>query len=99
MSVILVDLGDDQHDIMINNAGWRRTVELLQPLAVIDDERIQRLTDAWLGVALAPEEAKAIGNALIAGPLSAVHWSDDVYAPIGYWKDPCKHDWREYQTE
>jgi hypothetical protein len=99
MSVILVDLGDEKHDIMVNNAGWRSTVEVLQPFGLIDDERMQRLATAWPGVRLTQAEAQAIGDALVTGPLSAIDWSNNVYPPAGYWKDALDKKPREYETD
>lgn len=86
MSVILVDLGNEQHDVMVNNAGWRSTVEVMRPLGILDDERLQRLQTAPFGERVTQEEAQAIGNTLVTGPLSAVNWIGDVYPPPGYWK-------------
>jgi hypothetical protein len=99
MSVILVDLGDNGHDVMVSNAGWRDTVEVLRPFGLLSDERLQRLATAWLGECLTEEEAQAIGNALVAGPLSAIYWSDDVYPPPGYWKDALGRKLREYELD
>jgi hypothetical protein len=87
VSVILVDLGDDKHDVMVSNAGWRDTVAVLRPLGVLDEERLRRLETTWLGQELNQQEARAVGEALVAGPLAAVYWSDDVYPPDGYWRD------------
>jgi hypothetical protein len=88
VNVILVDLGDDRHDVMVSNAGWRETVAVMRPFGVLGEERLQRLETAWLGQQLSREEARAIGGALVAGPLSAVNWSDDVYPPAGFWTNP-----------
>jgi hypothetical protein len=91
MSVILVDLGDDKHDVMINNAGWRDTVAVLRSLDLFDEERLQRLETAWLGQELTQEEARVIGAALVAGPLAAVNWIDNVYPSTRFWADPARH--------
>ena len=95
MSVILVDLGDDKHDVMISNAGWRDTVAMVRSFGVLDEERLRLLETAWLGQELTQEEAQAIGDALVAGPLSSINWSDNVYPPTEFWIDPGKQQ-REY---
>jgi hypothetical protein len=87
VSVILVDLGDDKHDVMVSNAGWRDTVAVVRRFGVLGEERLQRLETAWLGQGLTQEEARAVGEALVAGPLAAVRWSGDVYPPDGHWSD------------
>jgi hypothetical protein len=87
VSVILVDLGDDKRDVMVSNAGWRDTVAVMRRFGVLGEERLQRLETAWLGQGLTQEEARAIGEALVAGPLAAVQWSGDVYPPDGHWRD------------
>lgn len=98
MSVILVDLGDNQHDVMVSNAGWRDTVAVLRPFGVLDEPRLQRLEIAWIGQKLTREEAQAIGAALVAGPLAAINWIDDVYPPTGFWADPQRHPWQYGQA-
>lgn len=95
MSVILVDLGNDEHDVMVSNAGWRDTVAIVRPFGVLDEERLQRLETAWLGQKVAQKEAQALGEALVAGPLADVNWSGDVYPPAGFWVDPRSHS-QEY---
>jgi hypothetical protein len=99
MSVILVDLGNDEHDIMVSNAGWRDTVEVLRPLEVLDCERLQRLQTAWLGEQFTPAEAQGIGTALVNGPLLAVYWSDNIYPPSGYFRDALAGKMRDYDRE
>ena len=99
MSVILVDLGDENHDVMVSNAGWRDTVEVLRPFKVVDAERLQRLQTAWLDVQITQEEALAIGNALVAGSLSAINWISKVYPPQSFWKDPCGGKIQDYDKE
>ena len=94
MSVILVDLGDDQHSVMVSNAGWRDTLALVRHFGVLDEDRVQRLESAWLGQELTALEARAIGEALMAGPLAAIDWSNNVYPPVGFWFDPNKHPWQ-----
>jgi hypothetical protein len=96
VSVILVDLGDDTHDVMVSNAGWRDTVAVLRLFGVLDEERLQRLETAWLGQQITQEEARAIGESLVAGPLAAVNWSDNAYPPPGFWVDPGKHPRMQY---
>jgi hypothetical protein len=91
VSVILVDLGDDKHDVMVSNAGWRDTVKLVRSFGALDEERLQLLETAWLGQQVMQAEAQAIGNALVEGPLSSVNWSNDVYPPAGFWVDPGRH--------
>lgn len=91
MSVILVDLGEDKHDVMVSNAGWRDTVELMRSFGVLGAQRLQLLETAWLGQQLTQEEAQAIGNALVAGPLSSINWSDNVYPSEAFWVDPGRH--------
>ena len=97
MSVILVDLGDAEHDVMVGNAGWRKTLQVLRPLGVLDDERLLLLETAWLGQKLTEMEARAIGEALVSGVLSTVNWSGDVYPPSGYWVDPGAHVGEHYE--
>ena len=99
MSVILVDLGDEKHAVMINNAGWRDTVEAWRPFGILDGERLQRLQTAWLGERITQEEAQAIGNALVTGPLSAVNWISNVYPPPGYWRDAFVGKRRDYDQD
>ncbi|MFT3881814.1 MAG: hypothetical protein QM703_19410 [Gemmatales bacterium] len=96
MSVILVDLGNDKHDVMVSNAGWRDTVAVMRSFAVLEEEHLQRLETLWLGEQLTHEEANEIGKALIAGPLMAINWSDNVYPPVEFWTDPCKQPLVEY---
>lgn len=98
MSVILVDLGDDTRDVMISNAGWRDTVALIRPFGVLTEERLQQLETAWLGQQFTQEEARAIGEAIWAGPLAAANWSGNVYPPAGLWADPSNHS-REYDPD
>ena len=97
--VILVDLGDEGHDVVVSNAGWRDTVEVLQSFGVLDGERLQRLRTSWLGEQLTQAEAQAIGHALVAGPLSAVNWSDNAYPPPVYWKDALGGKLRDYDRD
>ncbi len=87
MGIILVDLGDEAHDLMTNNATWRATVEVLRPFGIVDAERLERLQTTWLGERITQEEAQAIGNALVTGPLSEVNWISDAYPPPGYFRD------------
>jgi hypothetical protein len=87
VSVILVDLGDREHDVMISNSGWRSTVAALRPCGVLHQERLEQLETAWLGQELTQKEARAVGQALVSGPLAAIYWSDDVYPPDGHWRD------------
>jgi hypothetical protein len=87
MSIILVDLGDETHDVMINNATWRATVEVLQYFGILDNERLERLQTAWLGERITQVEAQSIGQALVTGPLSMVNWTSDAYPPPGYFRD------------
>jgi hypothetical protein len=49
MSAMLFDLGDDKHDLMINNANWRATVDVFRTFGILDAERLHRLENAWLG--------------------------------------------------
>jgi hypothetical protein len=98
MSAILFDLGDDKHDLMINNANWRATVDVLRTFGILDAERLQRLQTAWLGERVTEEEAMAIGNALVAGPLSTVNWSSKVFPPSRYFRD-ARGDHRDYDKD
>lgn len=95
MSVILVDLGDAGHDVMVSNGGWRDTVDVVRRLGLLDEERLRRLETAWLGQQLSQEEAREIGDALVAGPLAAIAWSDNVYPPAGLWSHPRNYS-RDY---
>jgi hypothetical protein len=99
VSVILVDLGNEEHDLMVSNAGWRDTVDVLRIFGVLDGERSQRLQTAWLGQQLTEAEAQAIGSALVTGPLLTVNWSDNVYPPSGYWKDALGGKLRDYDRD
>jgi hypothetical protein len=54
---------------------------------VLDEQQLQSLETAWLGQKVSQDEAQAIGMALVQGPLAAVKWSDNVYPPIGFWRD------------
>jgi hypothetical protein len=87
LSVILVDLGDEGNDVIVSNAGWRETVEVLRPFGILDGERLHRLQTARPGERITQDEARAIGNALVSGPLSTVHWSGNVYPPAGHWRN------------
>jgi len=87
MSVILVDLENENHDVMISNAGWRDTVDVLRPLGILDSERLARLYLGQLGERITQEEAQAIGNALITGPLAGVDWVRNVFPPDTFWRD------------
>jgi hypothetical protein len=93
MSVILVDLGDDQHDIKVATGWWCDTVAIMRPLGVLGEERLQRLETYWLGQELTQDDARAVGEAIVAGPLSRVIWSDNVYPPDGYWMGYRSHSW------
>jgi hypothetical protein len=104
MSVILVDLGDEGHAVMVNNAGWRHTVEELRPLGILDGERLQRLETAWACERITQEEAQAIGNALVTGPLAAINWISNVFPPPeywtpGYWRDALSGKHRDNDQE
>jgi hypothetical protein len=96
MSAILVDLGDDTHDVMINNASWRATLEVLRTFGIFEAHRLERLQ--WLGERVGEEEAKAIGNALVSGPLASVNWVDKVYPPSGYFRD-ARGDHRDFDED
>jgi hypothetical protein len=98
VSVILVDLADDKHDVMVSNAGWRDTVAVMRSFGVLGEDRLQLLETAWLGQQLTQEEAQVIGSSLVAGPLSSINWSDNVYPPSGFWVDPGKRS-REYDLD
>jgi hypothetical protein len=99
MSVILVDLGNEQRDCMINNMGWRDTVALMRSLGLFDEDRLELLETAWLGQELTQDEARVLGNALVAGPLAAFNWCDNVYPPDEFWADPGKYRHVEYAAE
>ncbi|MBL9093678.1 MAG: hypothetical protein JNL96_20845 [Planctomycetaceae bacterium] len=99
MSVILVDLGNEAHDVVINNAGWRATVEVVRAIGVLEERRLELLETAWLGERVAADEARAIGHAVLAGPLADVNWLDDVYPPQSFWKDPATKSWPEYDRD
>jgi hypothetical protein len=98
MSAILFDLGDDKHDLMINNAHWRLTVDVFRTFGMLDAQRLQRLETAWLGERVTEEEAKAIGNALVAGPLSTVNWVGKVYPPSRFFRG-ARLDFRDYDKD
>ena len=91
MSVIVVDLGNEKRDCMVSNAGWRDTVEVLRSLGLFDQERLELLKTAWLGQELTEPEARQVGEALVAGPLAAINWSDNVYPSDLFWSDPGKY--------
>jgi hypothetical protein len=98
MSAILFDLGDDQHDLMINNANWRATVDVFRTFGILDAERLHRLENAWWGERVTEEEARAIGNALVAGPLSTINWVSKVFPPSSYFRD-TRGDHRDYDKD
>jgi hypothetical protein len=83
MAVILVDLGDDDHDLFINNAYWRKTQDLLAPFGIVPRERLEWV---WGGQHITTEEAHAIGNCLITEPLSTVNWISKVFPPPDYFR-------------
>src|ERR1700730_8619317 len=83
---------------MINNANWRGTVEVLRQLGLLDGARLQTLQTAWLGEQITQEEARAIGNALVARPLSAVDWIRRVFPPSRYFRD-AHGNFRDYDKE
>ena len=87
MGVVLVDLGDDNHSIVVGNAGFRATLEILWPLPIVDEARRERLRDYWPGVQFTEQEARALGNEIIEHHISDVNWLSDVFPPTGYWKD------------
>jgi hypothetical protein len=97
--VILVDLGDDEHEVVVSNAGWRATVDVFRPFSVVEGERLHRLETAWLGEQITQEEAQAIGNDLISGPLFAINWISNVYPPPGYWTDALGGKLRDYDQD
>ncbi len=86
MSVILTDLGDEDHGLKIGNVGWRNTVDVLGPFGLLAPERLDRLRDTWLGEQVTEEEARAIGQCLVADVLSGINWSGAVYPPFDYWR-------------
>lgn len=43
MSVILVDLADDKHDLQINWWNWRPILAFLRGAELIDDEQFERM--------------------------------------------------------
>lgn len=96
MSLILVDAGDRTHTLLVSNAGWRKALEVLRPLGVLSAERFQRMETGGLET-FTEAEAKAIGDALVAGPLSVIHWSDNVYPPVGYWNNTRGRQIWEYE--
>jgi len=87
MGVVLEDLGDDAHCIVVNNAGFRSMLEILWPLAIVDEIRRERLRDYWVGVQFTAEEARTLGNEIIEHQINDVDWLSDVFPPTGYWKD------------
>lgn len=91
MGVILVNLEDDKHDVMVSNAGWRDTVAVVRPFGLLDEERLQRLETAWLGQDVTQEEARAIGESRVKGPLAVVKWIGGEHRPPEIWVDPGRH--------
>jgi len=57
MTVILVDRGDDQHDLQINWWNWRPILALLRQANLIDDEQFERMGANGCGGELSAEEA------------------------------------------
>jgi hypothetical protein len=51
-----------------------------------------------LGERVTEEEARAIGNALVAGPLSTVNWVSKVFPPSSYFRD-APGDHRDYDKD
>ena len=99
MSVILVDLGVENHDVIVSNGWWRGTVDVLRSFGLLDDERLHRLVTVWLGVRLTQAEARAIGDALVTGPLAAIDGSANVYPQPGYWKSARGRNLRDYDQD
>ncbi|MGY8770963.1 MAG: hypothetical protein ACKVH8_21340 [Pirellulales bacterium] len=96
MSVILVDLGNDSHDVMTSNANWRDTLEVLRPFNLLNEERIELLQTYWMGEQFTVDESESIGNALVHGPLASINWIDNVYPPSIFWHDPSNKKWDTY---
>jgi hypothetical protein len=57
MSVILVDLGDDKHDLQINWWNWRPILTFLREGGLIDGEQFERMGANASGGELSAEQA------------------------------------------
>ena|ERR1043166_838339 len=79
MGVVLVDLGDDDHSMVVNNAGFRAVLEILWPLPIVEEARRERLQGYWGGVEFTETEARALGNEIIEHHINGVDWLSDVF--------------------
>src|SRR5690348_4835143 len=64
MTVILINLADENHDLQVNWWTWRPTLALIQTFQIIDDERIEMMGCNGTGVQISESEACAIGDAI-----------------------------------
>src|SRR5262249_16517105 len=88
--VILEDRSDETHVVMVSNRGWLVTLETLRPFGIFEAERFEQLREWPTGMQITLDEARTIGHSLLAGPLSSVNWSDNVYPPDSYWSSGCE---------
>jgi hypothetical protein len=64
MSVILVDLADDKHDLQINGWNWRPILVFLHKASLIGDEQYQRMGSNGCGGRLTAETARKVAGFL-----------------------------------
>jgi hypothetical protein len=60
MGVILVDLGDDRHDLAMNWWNWRPILSFLREGGVIDGEQFERMGSNGCGGQLTLEDALSV---------------------------------------
>ena len=88
MSLILVDLARESHDLQCNGWNWRPTVELIRRSGLIDSDRLERMTCSGIGGQVTAEEARAI--ALFLGTEILPRLKDDemIHMDGGVSKQP-----------
>lgn len=97
MSVILVDLGNEEHDEQVNWWNWRPTIELIRSFAVIDDERLEMMGCNGSGVQVSEAEARSIGIRMEREILPNLKSKDRILLDLSVTAEP--KDFRLHKDE
>jgi hypothetical protein len=80
MSVILVDLADDKHDVQINWWNWRPILALLREAELINNEQFERMGANGCGGQLTRAEAMEAAGFLRRAIMPRMHDEERVHA-------------------
>jgi len=95
MSVILVDLGCDDHDCQINGWDWRPILQIIRLLQIFDADRLVRMGFNGGGAEVTEDEARLIAEFLEGEVLPLLSDQDRVRLDLavsneGRWEGPIE---------